>query len=199
MADASMPSFRVAKAGRRFPQLVARLSELGNCVSDLGLAGAPYSRSFQGREVKVDDTAAPELEPYRSLDAGRLKLSGVGNWNPTEFLDDYLIMAYKEKGSLLISPPRLPGQGDAPVLNDTEDEVVRLAEVWDGLGLLELHRFDVPDSQKVKIFNVYKNESTDRQIGDRRGRNYQECQTMGPSALLPAGPWTWKRVLIPKF
>ena len=49
LADAGMPSFRVAKAGRRFPQLVARLSELSGCVADLGLAGGPYSRSFQGQ------------------------------------------------------------------------------------------------------------------------------------------------------
>ena len=187
LADASMPGFKVAKAGRRFPQLVARLSELSSNVTDLGLAGAPYSRSFQGREVKVNNNAAPELEPYRSLNAERLKLSGLGSWDPTEFLDDYLVMAYKEPDSLLISPPRLPGRGEAPILNDSVSEVAKLAGVWDKLGLLELHRFDVPDSQLVKVFNVYKNETTDRQIGDRRGRNYQECQICGPSAFLPSG------------
>ena len=161
--------------------------QLGNNVADLGLAGAPYSRAFQGREVKTDNTVAPELEPYRSLDAKRLKLSGMGHWDPTDFLADHLIMAHREPESLLISPARDPGRGDAPVLNDSSGEVAKLAEVWDGLGLLELHRFEIPDSQKVKVFNVYKNELVDRQIGDRRGRNYQECQVWGPSSLLPSG------------
>ena len=189
LADAGTPSFKVAKAGRRFPQLVARLSELSGFVANLGLAGGPYSRSFQGKEIKVDSKAAPELEPYRSLNAERLKLSGRGCWDPTAYLDDYLIMAFKEPDSLLISPPRLPGHGEAPVLNDDPGEVARLAAVWDALGLLALHRYDLPDSQKVKVFNVYnyKNADTDRQIGDRRARNFQEYRVVGPSATLPSG------------
>ena len=46
--------------------------------------------------------------------------------------------------------------------------------------------FDHPDW--VRIFNAYKNDSVDRQIGDRRGRNFKEDRVLGPSRFLPAGP-----------
>ena len=44
-----------------------------------------------------------------------------------------------------------------------------------------------PDSF-VKIFNCYKNATTDRQIGDIRGQNSIESRLVGPSRELPAGP-----------
>ena len=98
-ADANLDEFEIVGGGRRFPQLVARLSELCGAVVDFGLSGSPYSRAFQGREVKVDNTVAPELEPYRSLDADRLKVTGTGSWDLVDFLDDFLIMACKEPDS----------------------------------------------------------------------------------------------------
>ena len=70
--------FRIVKAGRRFPQLNARLSELCHFTSCLGLSGQPYSRSYQGAEVPADNSTSPELEPYMSLSASRLKLSITG-------------------------------------------------------------------------------------------------------------------------
>ena len=42
------------------------------------LSGSPYSKAFQGAAVSMDNTILEELEPYRSLDADRLKLSGSG-------------------------------------------------------------------------------------------------------------------------
>ena len=54
--------------------------------------------------VPVDNDAKDELKelkPYRSLDAGRLKLSGLGHWDPVDYLDDALRMAYVEPDSLL--------------------------------------------------------------------------------------------------
>ena len=42
--------------------------------------------------------------------------------------------------------------------------------------------------QAVRIFNAAKNRSTDRQIGDRRGRNRHEGVLQGGSAALPGGP-----------
>ena len=39
----------------------------------------------------------------------------------------------------------------------------------------------------VRIFNAYKNEECDRQIGDRRGRNAIEAVVKGPSSHLPSG------------
>ena len=178
-ADANLDEFEIVGGGRRFPQLVARLSELCGAVVDFGLSGSPYSRAFQGREVKVDNTVAPELEPYRSLDADRLKVTGTGSWDLVDFLDDFLIMACKEPDSLLVPDPREPKPGEVPVLSDSQEEVARLAAVWDKQGLLHVH--------EIKIFNCYKNVNCDRQIGDRRGRNLQEAAVCGPSTQLPSG------------
>ncbi|CAK8990788.1 unnamed protein product [Durusdinium trenchii] len=86
----------VLASGRRFPQLLARLSELSSVVTKLGACG-PYAHSFQGHQVPLDSDVIPELRPYRSLDASRLKLSGRGEFDATEFLDDDLCMAYRQQ------------------------------------------------------------------------------------------------------
>ena len=173
--------FQIAKAGRRFPQLNARLSELCEFTTSIGLSGQPYSRAFQGYEVPVDNSVSPDLEPYTSLNASRLKLTGKGHWDATSFLDDDLVLAYREPNSILC--PREPLPWERPCLSDSEDEIIRLAKVWDNNGLLGIH------SQKVKVFNCLKDPilGVDRQIGDRRARNAQECVLNGPSKRLPAG------------
>ena len=179
--------FPIAKAGRRFPQLSARLAELCHFTASLGLSGQPYSRAFQGCVVPVDNTVSADLEPYSSLDASRLKLTGTGHWDATDFMDDNLVLAYREPNSIFC--PRDPHPWERPCLNDTEDEVVRLAHVWDRNSLLGIHCFPVPENQKVKIFNCLKDpvQGVDRQIGDRRSRNAQECILEGPSKFLPSG------------
>ena len=185
-SEVPAPPFRIAKAGRRFPQLNARLSELCHFTASLGLSGQPYSRSFQGVEVPVDNSTCPELEPYMSLNASRLKLSGTGHWDATSFLDDGLVLAYREPNSILC--PREPHPWEKPCLNDSEDEIVNLAALWDRHSLLGIHQLVVPENQRVKIFNCLKDPvlGIDRQIGDRRSRNAQECVLEGPSKRLPS-------------
>ena len=179
--------FAIVKAGRRFPQLDARLSELCEFTTNLGLSGQPYSRAYQGCEVPVENSVSPDLEPYTSLKAERLKLTGRGLWDATSFMDDGLVLAYREPNSILC--PREPNPWEKPCLNDPEEEIIKLAEVWDRNSLLGIHCFDVPENQKVKIFNCLKDpvQGVDRQIGDRRARNAQESILDGPSKLLPAG------------
>lgn len=185
-SEVPAPPFQIAKAGRRFPQLNARLSELCQFTSSLGLSGQSYSRSYQGVDVPIDNSTCPELEPYMSLNASRLKLSGRGHWNATSFLDDDLVLAYREPASILCQ--REPHPWERPCLNDSEEEVVKLAGLWDKHSLLGIHQFPVPDNQKVKIFNCLKDpvQGIDRQIGDRRSRNAQECVLNGPSKRLPS-------------
>ena len=122
-----------------------------------------------------------------SLKADRLKISGRGHWNATDFLDDALVLAYREPDSILC--PREPHPWEKPVLNDPETEIIRLAQVWDQNSLLGIHQVPIPENQKVKIFNCLKDpvEGIDRQIGDRRSRNAQEAVLEGPSRRLPCG------------
>ena len=84
-------------AGRRNPQLVARLCELVDSIATAILPGTLY--------VPVDNTVQPALEPYRSLEVSRLKISGHGGFDPVPFLGDALYMAKVEPNSLLHGAP----------------------------------------------------------------------------------------------
>ena len=105
-ADGQFPKFRVIGAGRRFPQLVARLREATDFVTLSGVASEPYSKQFAGTEIPFDNSALPELEPYRDADPERIKLKGRGHWDITDFLPDSLCMPYREP--MVIFEDRLP-------------------------------------------------------------------------------------------
>ena len=97
-----MPSFRVAAAGRRFPQLIARVCELTESMTRLGLGGDIYTKSFAGAEPDFDPEKIPELQPYRDLQTSRLTLYGRAHWDITSYLTDELIMPFREPRSLLV-------------------------------------------------------------------------------------------------
>ena len=178
----------LASGGRRMPQLCARLGELSEALTHLGPGSDPYSRTFPGREVPVDNSTDECLEPYRSLDAERLKISGTGEWDPTDYLGDTLSMAFRNPDSLLFEADF--STVALPKINDPLEQIVKLCHVWDERGLLLLHEHDVPGvfpEETVRIFNAYKSSAVDRQIGDRRGRNATEARVEGPSKNLPVG------------
>ena len=50
-----------------------------------------------------------------------------------------------------------------------------------------VHRHPVYKNSLVRIFGAYKDASTHRQIGDKRGRNAMEGKVSGPSSELPSG------------
>ena len=137
--DGPMILFPVVSAGRRFPQLIARLSELSSALTDLGVQGNAYSHVFEGRpsEVKVRNEVRDELVPYRSLDADRLKLVGTGSWDPIPFLEDDLCVAFTNPDALLY-PCDYTGVA-LPLLSDSPEEVTKLCLKWDDLDLLYLH------------------------------------------------------------
>ncbi len=128
-SDFGMPSFRVAAAGRRFPQLVARLCELSESMTRLGLGGETYTKSFAGAEEGFDAEKIPELKPYRDLQADRLRLFGKAHWDITDFLHDELIMPFREPKSILVD--RIPEVWEYPKCNDSYEEILAPCE---GLG-----------------------------------------------------------------
>ena len=69
---------------------------------------------------------------------------------------------------------------------EKREEYLRLAQRWDDLGLLRHYEAE-EDVGYCKIFNIWKNEGQDRQIGDRRSVNAQERSISGPSSQLPCG------------
>ena len=197
-SDSGMASSRVAKAGRRFPQLVARLGELSETMTRRGLGGDQYSKAFQGCDSS-EPLDVPELCPFRDLQADRLRLFGRGHWDITNYLPDELVMAYREPRTILLD--RTPEPWEYPRCNDPLSEIKAVATLWDGLDLLYVH--DDPavlqrPYEKVRIFNAYKSQEMDRQIGDRRGRNAVEHRLDGPSSCLPYGALLTDLVLCPR-
>lgn len=171
------------KAGRKFPQLTACLSELSDCLTRLGPSANPYDKIFGGVDVPPDNSQMPELSPYRDLDPDRLRIKGTGKWDATEFLDDTLCMVYREPACIKFS--EVPSV--APCIRDSSETIGKLARIWDIQGLLFLHERGVGNSSHVRVFNTLKSATQDRQIGDRRAMNSQEAKVCGPSSDLPAG------------
>lgn len=129
----------------------------------------------------------PQLRPYKSLDAGRLKLSGKGMWPLQDFLDGPLWLPYVEPAFLLHheSINGLP----VPALHlEDQQEYERLAWRWEELGLLRLHEAPYTEGAYVRVFNCHKTALCDRQIGDRRFGNHSERHLGGPSRHLPQTP-----------
>ena len=99
-------------------------------------------------------------------------------------------MPYMEPDVLLWTSK--PPSSNIPDLRREEvSAVAELAEVWDARGLLYINP-EVPDPALVpaciRVFNCYKNIEIDRQITDKRGRNYMEGRLAGDSQGLPSGP-----------
>ena len=187
-SDGLTAEFDMLRSGRKNPDLHARLFDLIDAFQKQGCSANPYDRSFQGFQVPRDEEKFPELQPYRDLDPSRLKLSGTGHWDASSFLSENLLMAYKEP--LVLWLDRTPEIWEYPRLRDSQATILELAHIWDSKGLLLLHKEGVQDRrdfEKVRIFNAYKNATTDRQIGDRRGRNAVEAVVKGPSHNLPSG------------
>ena len=180
----------IPAASRRSAQLVARLSEISEQFTSLGPSCDPYGPAFPGAKPSAE-ARFEALNPYKDLSASRLVLSGEANWDPSDFLDDSLYLAYREPQSLLRRSIPLQARGEVPDLGrEDRAQVLALAKLWDSKGLLVLSPHPPPEDrpwEAVRIFNAAKNSSTDRQIGDRRGRNHCEGTIPGPSRFLPQG------------
>ncbi|CAE7042221.1 unnamed protein product [Symbiodinium sp. CCMP2592] len=185
----SVGAIDVVAATRRTSELVARLGEVTEHVTRAAPGCDPCGPAFPGIAMSSEDQAKA-LEPYRCLDPGRLKLSGRGQWDPTPYLDDALYLAFREPQSLLLPAPGRPGKGDVPDLGrESGDAVLQLALLWDRNDLL-LSQEGPPAERPyegVRVFNALKDAHTDRQIADRRGRNWVEGTIPTPSKHIPLG------------
>ena len=189
-ACGAVESVHVPFASRRSAQLIARLSEISDQMTRLGPVSDPYGPAFPGVSPAPSERRAA-LSPYQSLCADRLKLSGKANWDPTPYLEDSLYLAFREPQSLLLPQVPVPSSGDipSPCLTPAA-ELEKVARLWDRNGLLVLCTDGPPRERPyegIKLFNAAKSATTDRQIADRRGRNWVEGTIAGPSRELPTG------------
>lgn len=128
----------------------------------------------------------PELIPYKSLDASRLKIIGEGQWRMADYLDGPLWLPFQEPSFLLhgqpVSHECMPNfKAEEPL------ECLKLAKVWDSRGLLFLCPQPLVPGHFSRVFNAFKDRDRDRQIGDRRLPNMHEYHIDGPSKNLPQG------------
>ena len=189
----------VASSGRKNLVLVARLQELLAAADALGFRSNPYHDESAGIQIPMDNSWDPKLKPYSSLNADRLKITGKGDWDAQQHLEEELLMAFKEP-MILENDRAIADRGLPDLEREDPAEVKKLLMKWDKLGLLELHSCrTVPAGceGKVKIFNAAKNKEVDRQIGDRRWRNAFEGRIPGPSKSLPTGASICRLLLPP--
>ena len=196
----SRPGSHPLPPGRSGFEFIARLTELEHFASsheafctDL-YAGvseeAPRPLQVCGRIEKEHAFQTKEkfspVNPYRSLQADRLKLSGTGQWDMAEYLTDILWLPFLE--------PEVLAHGRSQCLDGPDfsrenyEQNLALARIWDARGLLAIFHKPHHSGLACRVLNAHKNSTTDRQIGDRRWFNSRERHVQGPSCFLPAGP-----------
>ena len=193
-SEGPVPVKSLPRAGRRFPELAARIGELSDALTRMGHSSDPYAKTYAGCEAPKNEDADPVLRPYHDLCPDKMKLAGKGNWDPTAFLSDELCMAFREPKVLLHDGPDVPRP-----IHDKPETMAGLCRRWDDLDLLLLHKEPIHPSSPVRIFGAYKDESCHRQIGDRRGQDDRECKVQGPSRDLPSGADFCELIVDPKF
>ena len=132
LVDSCEDSCEVLRSGRRFHALVAHLTELPGSLAKLGVGAGPYERVFPRHAVPPNNALFEELEPYRALDAQRLKVVGQGHFDASQYLPPELCVAYQYPGALLLDRVPLPYEFSQKM--DSASEVVKLAKVWDIRG-----------------------------------------------------------------
>lgn len=179
--------------GRSGPEFIARLSELEHFAKSQSILSVEHYASGPEDFAKTKlgaachDPSNLPVQPYTSLDAARLRLVGRGEWDLQAFLDDGLLwLPYVEP--LILQHGRQIDREQGPVVSKEDpDECYKFAKIWDQHGLLGLSREPPHQQAFARIFNCYKSESHDRQIGDRRLSNMTEYAIPGPSKFLPGG------------
>ena len=166
--------------GRSGPELGATLWQLEVFCSicpDLKEGYLEADRvKFQDDKTLLPPDQYPGLQPYKSLDASRLKLVGEGRWPMEKFMEGCLWLPFH--GAILDIPN---------FAAEKKDENSKLARLWDTRGFLALFPEPCRPGFFSRVFNAFKNDEVDRQIGDRRLVNQAEFHLDGPSRFLPQG------------
>ena len=179
--------------GRSGPEFISRLKQLEHFAERCTLLNPRlYSTGPADLEKKTagelgsEDKVSADIQPYTSLNADRLRLVGTGQWHAEKWLNDELYLPYVEP--LILKHHCQVDFSNGPVLSREEPaEYLKLAYKWERLGLLSLTNKRPHDDSFTRIFNAFKNEECDRQIGDRRLANMTEFSIRGPSQFLPGG------------
>lgn len=178
--------------GRSGAEFIARLQELEHFASSQQLlaeesyGGGPIDFELQKVGSAFPDESNLPVQPYSALNSDRLRLVGQGRWELARFLEDELWLPFQEPKILQHIFPIDRSLGPN-LKKEKRSENLKLAKKWGDLGLLALVRNPPHQDAFCRIFNAFKNEDCDRQIGDRRLANATERHLPGPSKNLPIG------------
>eukprot|EP00435_Cladocopium_sp_Y103_P070841 s475_g36.t1 len=143
--------------------------------------------SFKNDPSLLPADEYPQLVPYRSLDASRLKLVGRGQWPMEDHIQRTLWLPFLEP-SFLWHGMEVDETCGPNFSYESRSECLSLMKLWDRQGLLKLFTRPLADGLFSRVFNCFKSPEHDRQIGDRRRVNMAERSYDGPSKHLPPGP-----------
>eukprot|EP00435_Cladocopium_sp_Y103_P053797 s2167_g17.t1 len=176
--------------GRSGPELGASLCQLEKFIDGCSVFRSSYLDGpvgFQQDPTLFPSDDFPQLVPYRSLDAARLRLVGEGAWPMEKFIREPLWLPFQEpaflRHGLAIDEACAPN-----FQRESRDECLKLMKVWDAKGLLRLFKEPAEPGLYCRVFNAFKSRDQDRQIGDRRRVNMTERSYDGPSKFLPPDP-----------
>ena len=173
--------------GRRSHELVARIRGLHLFASTHGpLPGGGYGQASFG-QATGSDIKRPELHPYTSLNAARLKLSGSAGFWPLPFLQPNLILPFLEPKVLRFREEE-PEEPHPSRCFDSAEELAALFCKWDRQGLLGFTFENHEEWMKVRVFNARKNDLCDRQTGDRRSLVRSFATSFCGQSLFYVGP-----------
>ena len=128
-----------------------------------GVACDPYYRSFTCAPLSREERSSA-LAPYRgSLQADRLKLAGSANWDPSDYIEDALYMAFREPDSLELSWVPDPGPQDVPLWHsESAAGLLKVMLLWDSRSLLRLSSQGPPSSRPYEAVRLFNHRQTDR-------------------------------------
>ena len=189
--------------GRSGPESLARLLVLehfASCALDGPAGSASHSAPLAAlpeAPSKVPFPPRPELQPYRSLDTSRLRLTGRGALDAEPWLQGLLWLPFVEPRCMLHGRS-LRGCEVPNFEAESWSENLSLARLWSAQGLLGLVQGEPQQRYRSRVFNAFKDAIRDRQIGDRRLANIGERHMQGPSADLPPG-FLLAGLVVPRF
>ena len=189
VCGASQESFPLVP-GRSGPELAACLHQLEKFAEQQPELSQSYVQPRPTHFVEdpglIDTEEHPELRPYKNLQVNRLKLVGEGQWPMESFISGPLWLPFQEP-RFLLHGERIDFSQGPNFKHESREENLSLAKLWDSRGLLALYEEPLAEGMFSRVFNAYKSEFVDRQIGDRRIPNMMERSVDGPSRHLPPG------------
>lgn len=152
--------------GRSGPELGASLFQLEAFIAkcpDLKDSYLEKPREFKDDQSLLPIDAYPQLAPYRSLDASRLRLVGEGKWPMQKFLRGSLWLPFQEpaflRHGLEVDETCAPS-----FAQESCEENAKLLKVWDACGLLDLFPSPVEPGLFCRVFNAFKTTEVDRRL-----------------------------------